>query len=293
MAMALDVTRFQYPLKNRAYGFPRGSERKIDPWVLMCIHITGNKNTAAMPVGVKPGTGTWAEVQYMARQRSARDIGNSAHDYIARDGSVLACIPTRFAAWNNGQLRSPNTQLDSVRRIVREEARDPSFNPNEAYVREVECTGYPGSYPLTKEQRETVAQLIARDSIKWDLPINRETVHMHADLDSVNRRNCPFTGDREAQLEKIIQRAKDIKRDLKDGEVKPEPGPDIEDLQAALEAAQGRISSLEEEAVELEADLEAANDRIAILESAQSPDLTAVKREARQSFKDEVLAIPA
>ena len=43
----------------------------------------------------------------------------------------------------------------------------------------------------------------------------------------------------------------------------------------------------------LTADLQTANDRIAILESAQSPDLSAVKRAARQSFKDEVLAIPA
>lgn len=289
--MTLDITRFQYPLKNKAYGFPRGADRKVDPWVLMCIHISGNKNTASMPVGVKPGTGTWAEVQYMARQRSARDIGNSAHDYIARGGSVLSCIPTRYAAWNNGQLNNPNTQLDSVRRIVRQDATDPSFNPNEAYVREVECTGYPGSYPLTKEQREAVAQLIARDSIKWDLPITRETVHMHADLDSVNRRNCPFTGDRETQLERIIQRAKDIKKDLKDGETDPGPGPDIEDLQAALEAAQGKISSLEEEVGTLEADLESAESRIEILESAQNLD--AVKKAARQSFKDEVAALPA
>lgn len=287
--MPIDITRFQYPLKNKAYGFPRGKERKVEPWVLMCIHITGNKNTAAMPVGVKPGTGTWAEVQYMARQRSARDIGNSAHDYIARDGSILACIPTRFAAWNNGQLNRPNTQLASVRTIVRRDSTDSSFNPNEAYVREVECTGYPGSYPLTKEQRESLAQLIARDSIKWDLPINRETVHLHSDLDSVNRANCPFTGDREAQLEKIIQRARDIKKDLKDGNTDPQPGPDIEDLQAALEAAQGRIESLEEDIDILQADLESAESRIEILESGQNLD--EVRKAARQSFKDEVLAI--
>ena len=277
-------------LKNGAYGFPRGKERKVDPWVLMCLHITGNKNTASMPVGVKPGTGTWAEVQYMARKRSGTSLGNSAHDYIARDGAVLACIPTRYAAWNNGTLNRPNTQLDSVRRIVRKNDTDASFNPNEAYVREVECTGYPGSYPLTKEQRESVAWLIARDSLKWDLPITRETVHLHADLDSVNRANCPFTGDRESQLQNIIERARAIKKDLKDPGPDPTPGDDTEDLEAALEAAQGRIESLEEQVSVLEADLETAEDRIDLLESGR--DLVELRKAARQSFKDEVAALP-
>lgn len=235
-------------LHNDAYGFPRGQERRIKPWVLMCVHITGNKTTAAMPVGIGKGTGTAAEVAYMARRRTARDIGNSAHDYIARDGSVLSCIPTKYAAWNNGILLRPNTSLDSVQRILREQTR--GINANEAYVREVECTGYPGSFPLTKEQRETVAYLIARDSIKWELPINRETVHMHRDLDSVNRALCPFTGDQEQQLSRIIERARQIKADLKDPAPDPDPQPTpdpLEEAQAALEAAQGRIDDLEEE----------------------------------------------
>lgn len=247
-----ETERYQYPLRNKAYGFPRGEGRKVEPWVLMCIHITGNKNTASMPVGTSSGTGTRAEVSYMARERSPRDIGNSAHDYIARDGSVLACIPTRFAAWNNGQLNRPNTALDSVRRIVRTDATDRAFNPNEAYVREVECTGYPGSFPLTKAQRETVAYLIARDSIKWDLPITRETVHLHADLDSVNRASCPFTGDREEQVHRVILRAREIKQLLlappgPDPDPDPDPAPDpdpLEEALAALSAAEGEIKAL-------------------------------------------------
>lgn len=250
------IVRFQYPLANKAWGFPRGAtSRRTRPWVLMCIHITGNRNTASMPVGIGKGTGTWAEVQYMARRRPATDLGNSAHDYIARDGSVLACIPTSIAAWNNGQLNRPNTKLSSVREIVERDRKDPAFNPNEAYVREVECTGYPGSFPLTKAQRETVAWLIARDSIKWGLPVNRETVHMHRDLDSVNRASCPFTGDQEEQLARIIARARQIKAELKDPDPEPEPEPEPDecaDTEAALEAALGRIDDLEEQVAELE-----------------------------------------
>lgn len=247
--------RFQFPLSNRAWGFPRGAtSRRTKPWVLICIHITGNKNTASMPVGIGKGSGTWAEVQYMARRRPDSDLGNSAHDYIARDGSVLACIPTSIAAWNNGQLNRPNMRLSSVRAIVERDRKDPAFNPNEAYVREVECTGYPGSYPLTKEQRETVAWLIARDSIKWGLPINRETVHLHRDLDSVNRASCPFTGDEEAQVSRIIERARQIKAELKDPDPEPEPEPEPDpcaDTEAALEAALGKVDELEAEVEEL------------------------------------------
>ena len=79
---------------------------------------------------------------------------------------MLACIPVRYAAWNNGRLARPNVKLQSIRRIV----RDKEHNPNEAYVREVECTGYPGKYALTGDQRETVAYLIARDSIRAQSP---------------------------------------------------------------------------------------------------------------------------
>ena len=64
--------------------------------------------------------------------------------------------------------------------------------------------------------------------------------------------------------------------------------------ESRIKAAHAAVEKVYQDNIRsLEADLVSANDRIAILESAQSPDLTAVKREARQSFKDEVLAIPA
>ncbi len=208
-----NIVPFQYPLTNGAYGFPRGQERRLKPFVLICIHICGNTRTAKMPVGIKPGCGTWADVSYMARPRhwdSPHPIfGNSAHTYIARDGQALDCIPTKFAAWNNGPLNQPNTNLASIRKIVELHAK--GTNPNEAYVREIECTGQAHTFPLTKEQRETVAYLIAKDSIEWNLDITRETVHLHRDLDTVNRPNCPFTDDRDQQLATVIARAQEIK----------------------------------------------------------------------------------
>ena len=238
-------------LANGAFGFPQGKGRKVDPFVLICIHISGNKRTAGMPAGIGPGTGTRAEVDWLARPRDfANDPGNSAHDYIARDGAVLSAIPTSFAAWNNGPLNRPNLGMASVKKINAMHDAG-GFNPNEAYLREVECTGYPGPLRLTPQQRETVAYLIARDSRRTKMAISRETVHLHADLDSVNRANCPFSAaSREAAVAAIIARAKEIVPLLDDAEPdpKPDPGPGpgpCDDVNAALEAANGQVDALQ------------------------------------------------
>ena len=240
------------PLKNGAYGFPQGSRtRRIDPFVLICIHISGNKRTASMPVSA----GTAAEVAYVARPRhfgtDQADYGNSCHDYIARDGTQFSLYPTSVAGWNNGRLLEPDTRLASVRRILKRVAQ--GYNANECYVREVECTGFPGSYPLTKEQRETVAWLIARDSIKYKIGINRETVHGHFDVDSVNRATCPVGGGddgHERFINDMIAKARKFKAQMLDQDPgpdpDPEPGPDPDpepDYKALYETAQGLLEA--------------------------------------------------
>lgn len=244
-----------YPMANEAYGFPRGKKRGFKPFLLHCMHITGNKNTASMPAGLGPGTGTGAEASWLARPRSPSNPGNSAHSYIARDGAIMHFYPTSYAGWNNGPLLRPNMKLDSVKKIVNLHDTK-GVNPNEVFVRETESTGYSGSHPLTKSQRESLAYLIAADSIEWDIPINRETVLVHADLDSVNRSSCPFPASvREKQLGDIIERARVIKQLLKnpapDPEPEPEPVDPCADVEAQLESANGL--------------LEAANDDLAAL----------------------------
>jgi hypothetical protein len=255
------IAKFQFPLHNGAYGFPRTKPRKMDPFVLICIHISGNKNTARMPEGIRKGSGTFSEVMFMARDRhfgtDHASPGNSAHDYIGRDGSVLSCIPTKFAAWNNGDVHRPNMELQSIRKIVKLRAK--GINANEAYLREVECTGFPGKFKVTPAQRETVSYLIARDSLRSGIPINRETVHVHADIDGVNRRHCPFgpsesLGSIEQQIAAVIKRAREIKSELKHpgsdddpiDEVADQP-TELEALQAQLDAAEGDLERLRRE----------------------------------------------
>lgn len=195
--MTLNVT--YKPLTNGAY-----STRRIPAKVLICIHITGNSQN----VGPDAATN---ERNYANR---AGSDGPSAHDYINRDGSYIEAIgPIRFFAWSNGDVRDPNTTLPLVKAVLALTAK--GYNANEAYYREVEAVGYPGTYPVTNAQKETIAQLIARDSIKTGLPISRATVGTHADINSETRPNCAFRPQtREAELAAIIARANAVKAEL-------------------------------------------------------------------------------
>lgn len=266
------VQRFQYPLDNGAYGYPRERKRRIKPWVLACVHISGNRNTARMRVGIGAGTGTRAEVSYMAR--AGNPGGNSAHSYVARNGDMLDCIPwLEYAAWSNGDilagrgpayLAKPNTQLASVRRIISKLGRQGSryfikdtFNPNEAFYWEVEATGArTDGLGLTPEQVTTIAQRIARISIRTKVGISRNTVLMHADIDGIDRRGCPWPAHlREAKQAELIAearrwRAKFTADPTPDPDPEPEPEPpdpdELAELREALAVANGRADDAEE-----------------------------------------------
>jgi len=198
--------------QNTSYGYPQGQKRRIRPSVLMVVHITGNPDTAAMPEGITPGTGTYQEWKYVS---SANYKQNSAHMFVARDGNVIELFDAYdYAAWNNGDLKEPETSWPAIKRIVSQ----PQNNPNEFCLREVECTGSTGNYELTAEQMETVAWISAKDSIQTGFPIIRgDTVLTHADFNSVDRANCAFKAStREARLARLCGRAAEIRQQLLD-----------------------------------------------------------------------------
>jgi hypothetical protein len=197
-------------LANDNWGYPSaGDTRRMKPTILMVVHMFGVESTAAMPVGIGPGTGTNQEYTAISKPTYTR---NSAHDYIARNGDVIEVIdPAPYAAWSNGALMEPNVSIATINVIASQTTR----NPNEFCYREVECTAYPGTFPVNDAQKETVAYFVARDSITTGLPINRQTVTTHADFDSVTRANCAFPpSKRELLLAGIIERANVIKSEM-------------------------------------------------------------------------------
>jgi hypothetical protein len=167
------------PLTNEAYGYPdRGDLRRVNPRALACLHITANPNSP-------PATAT-QERTFANRTGSE---GPSAHTYVDRPGGGVHAVPTRHAAWSNGVLRNPKVSVPNVADVSAFQLS--GFNPNEYYVREIEFCGRNSAYPITQAQIADAAALVAADALLWDMPISRSTVHLHSDLDTVNRPNCP------------------------------------------------------------------------------------------------------
>lgn len=212
MATALPRIK-QDLLTNKAYGFPtRGAKRRIKPTALACIHITDNpKNQGA--------NAAQNERDYANRGQS---MGPSAHFYVNRDGSGIKAIDwINFAAWSNGDLSKPFVQNNGIATIVKK--HNQGYNANECFAVEVENVGFAKvSGQLTTAQKRRCARLIARASIQFGLPINRDTVLPHAYINTIDRQNCPALPKlRDALLDDIVLRAKRQKKRMIARGVKP------------------------------------------------------------------------
>ena len=70
-----------------------------------------------------------------------------------------------------------------------------------------------GTEPFTDAQFESVAHLVAAASKALGIPINRSTVVVHADINSVSRRSDPWPpATREQRVKRVIARANAILR---------------------------------------------------------------------------------
>ena len=180
-------------LTNRAYGYPtRGARRRRKPTILACLHQTANAHATAVQ-----------ERDYANRAGSA---GPSATAYIDRDGTIVRAIdPVKYAAWSQGDVAHPNTKLPTIAA-----AAASGVNMNEWVHESIECSGS-GTEPLTDAQFEAVAHLVAAASRTLGLPVNRSTVVVHADINSVSRRSDPWPpATREARVKRVIDRANAI-----------------------------------------------------------------------------------
>jgi hypothetical protein len=227
------------PWTNGAYGIPRGKKRRHKPFLLACIHISGNERTAAYP---DPLAGARAEIAYMDRKGSN---GPTGHVTVARDGTVFHHLDhDAYTAWLNGDVLRPNTRLPGVARMERMRTKQ-GWNANEAFYLEGESVGS-SKHPLTPAQIESWAWLLARASIHTGIPIERGTTVLgHCDINTVNRPSDPFPAKvRERRFKAMVDRANEWKRHLT-AEPQPEPEPEPEpepvdpcaDTKAALDAA--------------------------------------------------------
>jgi hypothetical protein len=187
-------------LTNGAYGYPTSkSPRRFAPIALACLHITANPNEP-------PATA----MQERNNVQNNQPGGPSAHIYRNRDGSTGYAIDhTKYAAWSNGDVRSPKVDKPYAKRVI-DWMTNLKANCNEAFWLAVEnCGNYPNGYPLTAAQLDSNALDIARESIRTNLPISRYTVMAHSDFNTETRPHCPAPSDKvEGILAQIIDQAK-------------------------------------------------------------------------------------
>ena len=167
-------------LTNKAYGYPtRGAPRRRKPTILACLHQTANAKATAMQ-GVQP-------------RQPGRLLGALATAYIDRDGTIVRAIdPVKYAAWSQGDVAHPNTKLPTIAAAVAS-----GVNLNEWVYESIECSGA-GTEPYTDAQFEAVAHLVAAASRALGIPVNRSTVVVHADINSVSQ-----LGPDQAELDRI------------------------------------------------------------------------------------------
>lgn len=108
----------------------------------------------------------------------------SSHFVIARDGTVYQFVGTLNAAWTNGDVNRPRTDIGWLNRAV-----DSGVNINK-YTITIEHVGTPNDPPTEAQYRASTAlskYAIARYGIK----ANRAHMMRHADINSVSRPYCP------------------------------------------------------------------------------------------------------
>lgn len=185
------------------WGYPMGRLRAAPAPELgfSVIHITAN-----------PTASGEAEVGWRLDDQA---LQNSATFFNNRDGSAVQALgnPLLMDPWANGDVSAPDTSNPRIAAMVRD-----GVNANQRTLLAIENVGnefawkradgstVPGGYPITAAQEETSARQIAYYHPMAGLPITRETVIGHYQLNSTRRPNCPAAD--KSIVDRIVARAR-------------------------------------------------------------------------------------
>ncbi len=118
----------------------------------------------------------------------------SCHYIIERNGVITALVREADTAWINGALIAPNTSIAVVDRWMTE-----GINPNTESIG-IECVGYSPAQPhpdrpdlsgYTDAQMDALAFLLPAIGRRWGIDLEPGSCFGHAEVDSVNRADCP------------------------------------------------------------------------------------------------------
>ncbi|HET6380190.1 MAG TPA: peptidoglycan recognition family protein [candidate division Zixibacteria bacterium] len=188
------------------WGFPQQQLRPTpDPdLAFSVIHITGNPRLPSAD----------AEISWRLNDPANQ---NSATFFVNRDGSIRQALgdPLHMDPWANGAIRGADTSNPRIAAVLRDRV-----NPNTRTLLAIENVGYEPGYSITAAQEDADARIIAYYHAKAELPITRETVIGHYQIDGLERPNCPAVDKR--VVDRIVARAAAI--------AVPELPPEEEDV---------------------------------------------------------------
>lgn len=175
--MAKDVFPGAVLVQLEEWGYPKGSLRPTPPAAkaFSVLHITGNSRLPS------------AENEVAWRSNDP-GLQNSATFFVNRDGSPVQALgdPIHMDPWANGDVNVPDRSNPRIDAMVRD-----GVNANERTIVAIENVGYEPGSSITPAQEKTCAAIIRYYHDKAGVPVNRQTIIGHYQLNSVTRPNCP------------------------------------------------------------------------------------------------------
>lgn len=163
------------------WGYPMGFLRPtpLPDEGFSVVHQTGN-----MQLPSADGEITWRQTD--------RGLQNSATFFVNRDGSVRQALgdPLHMAPWANGDVQQPDLGNPRIADAVRA-----GVNPNLRTLVAIENVAFDiagtGDAPITPAQEYADAAIIRYFHARAGIPVSRETVIGHYQINGTDRPNCP------------------------------------------------------------------------------------------------------
>jgi hypothetical protein len=112
------------------------------------------------------------------------DAEASAHFGVAQDGRIWQWVRVKNAAWANGITNKSDVGVAWLQKALKQ-----GINPNLLTV-SIEHEGYSGQV-MPDRQFQSTLKLHKFLITMFNIPVDREHIIAHAQIDSVNRPNCP------------------------------------------------------------------------------------------------------
>jgi len=102
----------------------------------------------------------------------------SSHYGIGKNGTILQYVEEENKAWTQGRVNNPSFKLYK-----------PGINPN-LYCISIENEGQDLQH-ATEIQKQTLLELIKDIAKRWNIPLDRDHIIGHFQIDAINRPHCP------------------------------------------------------------------------------------------------------